>query len=215
MRNDMFKVIVNRPRIYGDWDTPGKRPREPADAQPLREGMRSKRTSDYKMQSDHLQPLRRFLQSQAGRPWSLVYSDISKNLRSTHAVQQHLREHLTDFVAIRVIEKDGRMFAADQRNYAGRLVPLERASQELWVDPRTGILRDNRHRIAAQKRRKEGRRREARERDQRLVIASDTLQYHRLRDGAWWSVEIAPAAGWDPAAVPERFAISLSPRRYP
>jgi hypothetical protein len=55
----------------------------------------------YKMLNENLAPLRRFLERQIGRPWDKVYSEIAERLRVDSTVQQHVREHLRDFVATR------------------------------------------------------------------------------------------------------------------
>ena len=86
MRADMAKVIVERPRLGGGMRRPkGIRKRERlamADLMPSREGIRRPWRGGYrKMLNEHLGPLRRFLQSQVGRPWDKVHSEISQHLR--------------------------------------------------------------------------------------------------------------------------------------
>ena len=90
MRQDMYEVIIERPR-YGGKARRGRRARD-ADALPIRESMR--RT--YVVQraekeiADNLAPFRRYLIRQVGRPWNKVYS---RNLRSC-ALRQHRSEAL-------------------------------------------------------------------------------------------------------------------------
>lgn len=43
--------------------------------------------------------MRRYLHAQVGRPWDKVWSDIAAGLRGTSTVQQHVRDHVFDFVA--------------------------------------------------------------------------------------------------------------------
>src|ERR1700674_5320268 len=101
MREDMARVIVERPRIkvfncrkgrYQDWDDV-----------PSHQGMRRAHAlrGDRKQLNENLAPLRRYLEGQIGRPWSKVYSEIAQNLRVDSAIQQHLRDHLRDFVAVK------------------------------------------------------------------------------------------------------------------
>lgn len=54
-----------------------------------------------------LGPLTRYLRSQVGRAWDDVYSEISRCLRPTSAVQRHVRDHLWDFVSQYICFHDG------------------------------------------------------------------------------------------------------------
>ncbi len=51
--------------------------------------------------NENLAPLKRFLGKQVGRPWDKVYSEIAENLKPTSTVQQHVRDHIEDFVALK------------------------------------------------------------------------------------------------------------------
>lgn len=144
MREDMARVIVERPRY-----TPkaGKGRRQSLDDWPMHEGMRRPHVlrGDDKSFSDYLAPLRRYLAAQVGRPWRKVYADITVHLSSRSTVQQHLRDHLHDFVAIspRLIS---RAWLSGGRG--------ELWSQEFYVDPRTDLLcRTDQHPVAKARRR--------------------------------------------------------------
>src|ERR1700736_4653085 len=69
---------------------------------PSYEGMRRGHATrgGRKELNENLAPLRRYLERQVGRPWNKVYSEIARHLRVDSAVQQHVREHLRDFVAV-------------------------------------------------------------------------------------------------------------------
>jgi len=69
---------------------------------PSHEGMRAPHVRDWggKVLNENLAPLRRYLERQVGRKWDKVYAEISAQLRPTSAVQQHVRDHLHDFVAV-------------------------------------------------------------------------------------------------------------------
>ena len=125
MRRDMFKVIVERPRRFGPggW-TRGRPPRDAEDG-PSHAGMRRPYDSwhERKELNENLAPLRRYLMKQVGRPWNKVFSEICEHLRTDSTVQEHVRRHLGDFVAIH-----------------------GRDSRPLYVDPRTGLLRSNKSR---------------------------------------------------------------------
>lgn len=127
MRDDMSRVIVERPRLYGDCPRKGRS--APFDELPSNEGMRRPHSRNQKCLNENLSPLRRFLERQAGRPWAKVYSEICRNLRVANAVQQHVRDHIRDFVAL-----DPRRDVRD----AWGLSPWR---QPLYVDPKDGILK--------------------------------------------------------------------------
>ena len=191
MRDDMDRVLVTRPRVGGKAPRKG-RMRRMADP-PSRVGM--KRTlaltkEDPKDLNEHLQPLRRYLHAQAGRPWNKVWSDISATLRATSVVQQHVRDHVFDFVA-RDVSLRGRDVWVHE---FGRARPLRESIYELWVDPRTGILRHNRHRVTSRQALRERRTRASRELRARMVPGKGDVQYHLLADGAWWEVTLAKEA---------------------
>ena len=131
MREDMAKVIVERPRIK-PWSTREGRRIDPEDL-PAHEGMRRGHVlrGERKQLNENLAPLRRYLAKQVGRPWSKVYSEISAHLRADNTVQQHVRDHLHDFVAIK-----------PRRNMAGwRHSSLTGLWwQPFYVHPVTGLL---------------------------------------------------------------------------
>src|ERR1700735_4134338 len=132
MRDDMARVIVERPRIPDFKDRRKGRSR-PLEALPAHEGMRRPHLlhGDGKTLNENLRPLRRYLERQVGRPWDKVYAEIAANLRVDNAVQQHVRDHLRDFVAVK----------ARRHNHGWRGV---RAGglwwQPLYVDPLTDLL---------------------------------------------------------------------------
>src|SRR5437588_7713875 len=101
MREDMPHVIVERPRRGGGRVRKGRA--RPLEDLPSKEGMRRpyKQSGDYKELNENLAPLRRYLEHQVGRPWNKVYSEISRHLCADNPVQQHVRDHIRDFVAIR------------------------------------------------------------------------------------------------------------------
>ena len=132
MRDDMAKVIVERPRIKPFKVREGRR--TALDDLPKHEGIRRGRTRgwDRKELNENLAPLRRYLEKQVGRPWDKVYAEICARLRVDSTVQQHVRGHLGDFVAIK-----------PRRNVSGWSNSLYGGlwRQPLYVDPVTGLLR--------------------------------------------------------------------------
>lgn len=177
MRKDMAKVIVTRPRIL---DSAARKGRAvPDEAQPKCVGLRRhvQERGGYKMLNETLAPLRRYLETQVGRPWDTVYSEIAANLRPTSTVQQHVRDHLWDFVNPH--RQPGRY-----GGYAGR--PWY---EPLYVDAR-GILRrtDDLPEVRAARRRRPLRKTDS----EKAPIRLAPLRELRCIAGLWYEVRLAP-----------------------
>jgi len=136
MREDMSRVIVERPRLGGGRTRKGRARR--SEDLPKQEGIRRPymRSCDWKELNENLAPLRRYLERQVGRPWDKVYSEISRHLRVDNAVQQHVRDHLSDFVAIKPRRRSGAVYGFGGKGPSDRLW-----YQLLYVDPKDGLLK--------------------------------------------------------------------------
>ena len=142
-----------------------------------------------KVLNENLAPLRRFLEGQVGRPWDKVYSEISEHLKPTSTVQQHVRDHIEDFVAVKTRMRGGKVVIA--RGYRGQEVPLSESYVKLYVHPRTGLLRKNKDwKSHSAKRKAKAAAWEADFAKRVRELAPDT-QLHLLNDGAWWEVKLA------------------------
>lgn len=149
MRQDMHKVVVERPRAYAYYryrDMRFARKRivdaDEPDEIPRHEGMRRPYLEEPKALNENLSPLRRFLESRVGKPWDKVYSEISKQLRASNPVQQHVRDHLEDFVCLRVLVQDGRYVSQGRRGFFSSYNQLSKG--DLFVNE-AGILCRLRH----------------------------------------------------------------------
>jgi hypothetical protein len=188
MRDDMFRVIVERPRRGGRYARDGRRYRNDPESGG-RIGMR-RGYHDLKSLNENLAPLQRFLQRQAGRRWNDVYADLCANIDRRNAVQAHICAHLDGIVAVhtRVGPNGVEVFAGSSW---GRWEPLSDALQRLYVDPATGRLLVNEVRSAKLRRLREERRakRRACAEAARWIDADTVLE--RI-DGLWFLVERAP-----------------------
>ena len=101
MRDDLYKVIVERPRVgsRNATNSDGRIFRNSEDA-PAKVGMR-RGYRDQKSLNENLAPLRRFLGSQVGRPWNKVYADLSAGIDRRNTVQDHIYAHIENYVEIR------------------------------------------------------------------------------------------------------------------
>lgn len=138
----MAKVIVERPRHGSRLPSKAKGYKRRTDRlrweeQPKREGIKV-RGGSRKSLNEHLAPLRRYLEGQVGRSWNRIFADICRYLDRGSAVQDHVRDHLDDYVAVCVIVVNGELCHGDGY-HIGR--PLY---TEFYVCPRTGILKRNR-----------------------------------------------------------------------
>lgn len=180
MRDDMARVIVERPRIPSFKNRKGRR--RAMEDLPTHEGLRRAQSlrGDRKQLNENLAPLRRYLEGQVGRPWNKVYAEIAMRLRVGNTVQQHVRDHLRDFVAI----TPRRQIRDWRASMCGGLW-----WQPLYVDPVTGLLcrtdllpemkarrRAMRHRVPAP--------------IERIQLAED--RQLRLIGGLWYEVELTP-----------------------
>jgi hypothetical protein len=155
MRADMGKVLVERPRLgrrrAERW--PGKGYRkglkkcfEAGDCPPEREGMKRSYGFGTKSFNEHLSPLRRFLDSNVGRPWAKVYSEICRHVDRGNVVQKHILTHLFDYVVTNVILINGEPCrgTAYARQY-GEPVRTSARYHQWYVCPKSGLLRKSRH----------------------------------------------------------------------
>jgi hypothetical protein len=186
MREDMYKVIVERPR-HGRYMKSEHPCPQDLEESPNHEGLR-KRHRYRKSLNENLNPLKRFLAKQVNRPWDKVFSELCANIDRRNTVQQHIHQHIDDYVARKVIEFNGELYSA--RSWGGPQPLSNYWRAELYVDPVTGILRKNifRERSLAERKRS-------------LLLANDTSsqyrrildtnhQLHRL-DGTWFLITLA------------------------
>lgn len=193
MRKDMSKVIVERPRTgrAAAGLRPGRtRALTDDDDEPIRvKGAREPKGREQKTKrlNETLNPLKRYLASNVGRPWNKVYSEISAHLKPSSTVQQHVRDHLEDFVAIKTRMKAGKVMATPR--FGGER-PLEEHHSLYYVHPRTGLLRKNEHYQRWGARWRAARLKADAERAKRMRVIDEKTQLH-LFDGSWWEVKLA------------------------
>ena len=141
----MDKILVTTPRIGSNWKN-----------KEIKEARRSAREGDYddlprfssmkpksrkwderKEFNEYLNPLARYLKKNCGRPWNKVYSEICKNMDRRGIVQDHIFQHLFQFVELNPIFKDGKPHST---GYGG-LSRLYKSDWTFYVDKK-GTLRE-------------------------------------------------------------------------
>jgi hypothetical protein len=144
----------------------------------MRRGHAERGNSKYL--NENLAPLRRYLAQQVGRPWDKVYSEIAARLRVDSSVQQHVRDHLRDFVAIK-----------PRRGIDNWYMPMPGGlwRHRFYVDPRTGLLCRTDRLLEVRLRRAKERNRP---RPPVTRIALTKFTELRLIHGIWYEVSLAP-----------------------
>lgn len=144
MRNDMGRVVIERPRrgsshkgakirdfggrINDEGDYDGLT-RLPCSREKIYGYSRNTLEKEF---TDLLGPLRRYLRKNVGRPWDKVYGEACASLRSGGWGVQHVFEsHFLDEVARDVLmDENGALSRPGYHSFYSRL----------YVHPRTGLL---------------------------------------------------------------------------
>jgi hypothetical protein len=181
MRDDMSKVVIERPR----WGSRRKsrkwgirlRPIEGNEFEEQRKFVSSARRRqyghDYRHSTDVLGPLRKFLRTNVGRPWNKVYSELCAGLDKRKTTGQHIFDHLRWEVETNCY------IGADRKPYDH---DRDRKITGFYVHPVTGLL-CYLERTSARTRRK-----------QKLVaeelteLKLDRLRSYRLLGDLWFLV---------------------------
>jgi hypothetical protein len=144
MRDDMFKVIVERPRWASRFGDSVKLKQDP-DFDRTHVGLKRhsrERARIGKSLNENLAPLARFLRRQVGRRWDDVFSEICAKLDTGSTVKMHVRLHLDDLVISRIAYgRNGELVHNGRVLDPGRIHRWSRGI-ELFVDPDDGILKD-------------------------------------------------------------------------
>ena len=141
MREDMFKVIVERPRRGRSWASKSKLRYVKGEGRLRMTGKRIVIENDCRTKylNENLAPLKRYLFKQRGRKWDDVFSEICQHLDTGSTVKMHVREHIDDF-----IERDIRIDAQGDYWATGRWGSPQapRNWAELYVCPKDGFIKE-------------------------------------------------------------------------
>ncbi|HEY8699019.1 MAG TPA: hypothetical protein VIM02_15535 [Rhizomicrobium sp.] len=220
MREDMFKVIVERPRGGKGWAHSSRKRLNRDGDLPTKIGVKRHvliTRAKSKWLSENLTPLKRYLGKQVGRPWSDVHSEIVATLRSRDPVQQHILRHLDDFVARQiVIDRNGKWIDASRHNGLSQNPPWR---QRYYVDPTDGILKDSEQRWKALGIDPKPWKKKP-SRDPNIRVLEEMREFRRI-DGIWYEVLFhrdAEALAWvydliQRALVPARSRHAVAKRQ--
>jgi len=127
--------------------------------------------------NENLAPLRRYLQSQVGRPWDKVFSEIRANLDTRSAIGLHVMQHLYDFISVQTVMIDGVVHKRGGWNEGFKPV------DGLYVHPTTGLIR-----YVQPKRRLRWWESKVADRERDFVCLTSTSAYERI-NGLWFLME--------------------------
>lgn len=140
----MHKVVIERPRWNPGRNKNRRRANLPEEQLPKFEGI--KRPHIWrKGLTDLLGPLKRWLQSQVGRPWNDIYSEACAVIKPDSVIRAHVKTHLLQFVEREAFMHDGKVCVLEI-GYRGRgVIPLEEQRGNCYrnlffVHPETGLL---------------------------------------------------------------------------
>ena len=187
MRDDMFKVIVERPRKGSRMRTRDGRMHRASEDVPTKIGMKQGYQS-RKWLNENLSPLKRFLESQVNRPWDKVYSELCANIDRRNTVQEHIFAHIGNFVALNTRLVDGKVYTRER--WAGSVL-IEETGIPLFVHPVTRLLLRNRRRVTRRQARDAQRAVEREKIDSRWRKLNAAEQLHKI-EGIWYLVTLAP-----------------------
>jgi hypothetical protein len=185
MRSDMFKVIVEAPRLGHNQKSDGRIFRNSEDA-PAKVGMRAGYRA-RKGLNENLNPLERYLHTQVGRPWDKVYSEICRTIDGRSTVKHHVLLHVEDFVIVDTKLVAGITVALRQGWQS--CMPLGDINVKLYVHPVSGLLLENRAYARKRQAYRQDRRRQAVGDNAERRILDAKHQLHRI-DGIWYLVDV-------------------------
>jgi hypothetical protein len=149
MRDDMAKVVTERPR-RGHGNTSKKTTgqairRYDADQEydePARLPVARGRQYGYdcKEFSDLINPLRRYLRSCVGKPWTKVHSELSRKLDRRSLSGLHIWNHVRWEIETNCFIDEDRLAYSNRRTYRLCEIPVD----GLYVHPKTGLIREQR-----------------------------------------------------------------------
>ena len=196
MRKDLNKLLCEHER-----DESGRRYKEVRHLKKYHqfgeegEGLSSFESTRYryggkrKSFSENLNPLYGQIRKYLGRSWDDLYSDLCKNFDKRSVINQHILQHLYDFIRVKTLIIDGEIWVHTQ--WGNPKLLEEYGETEYYVDPTSRIIKKNPHyrnwKIAAKERALKKEREEA----EVTRWINDKLVLRKI-DGLWYEFVVAP-----------------------
>lgn len=150
---------------------------------------------DRKDFNENLNPLIKFLRGQVGRPWNKIYSEITKTFDKRKVINDHILQHLFQYVETKdIYVEDGELWLRSRWKAPVRIKDHTEYRDSYYVDPRDGIMKKFKTETSRQRSRKSTQ--AAKIEKAKVLRTLDDGSELRLIDGAWYHFE------W--SNVPER-----------
>lgn len=196
MRDDFAKVLVERPRRGSSRSFGEQRHRKDFKDNELyfggRESMKKRYDSwsDRKSFNEHLNPLKGWLRSVLGKKWDKSYSELREKFDARSTINQHILEHLWDYVETHAFVEDGKTMCHVRYAYGSedRIVPIKQCHKDYYVCPKDGTLKivNKQSRRTVQNVREIARK----EAEAKIFRAVNDHQHLHFVDGVWFVFEI-------------------------
>ncbi len=196
MREDMYKVIVERPRRGGGsaFHSEARQYRNSEDVSSkigIKKGHKHR-----KYLNENLNPLERFIGKNIGRPWDKVYAEIAQGIDRRNTVQEHIFSHIEQMVALHTVWEptqqgslsNGDCVVIKKYGWRGCWETLRSSNVALYVHPRTRLLLRNPFYESHAAKAKRERTLKTKASAQELYVVSQTLEY-RLIDENWYQLK--------------------------
>lgn len=155
-----------------------------------REGMKHRYvvSGDTKSFSENLNPLQGIVRKWVNRPWNKFFSELCKTFNMRSVINQHILQHLYQYVEKETFEKDGVLYVREHQ-YTPEM-PLALSNAEFYVDLR-GIIRLNRDRVTYRQIRQATEMRRLAE-EGKVLLTIDKGTVLRKIEETWFTFDVRP-----------------------
>lgn len=152
MRPDLNKLLCERERVgstdkYKNYRRLKKfnpAPGDEGENLPFREGTKFRYGYDGRSFNENLSPLRGAIRANLGKRWDTFYSELCKNFDKRSVINQHILQHLFQYVEREVYIENGEVWVRQGKySRSGDTKLRDSTSTEYYVDPRDGIMKKN------------------------------------------------------------------------
>lgn len=160
--------------------------------------------------NENLNPLKNFLRVNVGRPWDKIYSEITTAFDKRKVINNHILEHLFQYVELQVHIIDGKPCTMNTRRYGPEELysPITTNPRypTYYVDPRDGILKAPKAGKTRRQRDAESAAEESAaakkvfckiDKDSNLHLVNDVWYVYTMKDRPQHIIEYTAPPGWN------------------
>lgn len=199
MRDDFNKQLTERERIghkmkFGDYRNAKLNKSLDEDMSGGKESIHARRRNAKgsnkarKQFNENLNPLKNFLRVNLGRPWDKIYSEITQNFDKRKVINNHILEHLFQYVELEVYIIDGKPHTLSKYRYSREeYSPITYSPRypTYYVDPRDGLLKTPKQDKTRRQRDREDEL-ETKKKQEAVYRKIDDNNHLILKNGIWW-----------------------------